>query len=71
MYMIQLEPDQEKVPIDSIMIVDDSFAEENETFFISLSYGPNRNFFNYQINPDNDLVTVLITDNDGKLCHIK
>ena len=67
MYTIQLKADQEKVSIDPIEIIDDFFAEENETFFISLSPGPNRTFFNYQIQSGRELVTVLITDNDGKI----
>ena len=70
LYMIQLEADQEKVSIDPIEIVDDFFPEENETFLISLSPGPDRTLFNYQIQSGRELITVLITDNDGKLCHI-
>ena len=70
MYMIQLRADQQEVSVDPIEIVDDFFAEETETFLISLSPGPDRNLFNYQIDPSKDLVTVFITDNDGKSCHI-
>ena len=70
MYIIKLEADQEKVSIDHIEIVDDFFPEENETFLISLSPGPDRTFYNYQIQSSRELITVLITDNDGELCHI-
>ena len=69
MYMIQLRTDQQEVSVDPIEIVDDFFAEENETFLISLSPGPDRNLFNYQIDNTKDLVTVIITDNDSKSCH--
>ena len=70
MYMIQLRADQQEVSVDPIEIVDDLFAEENETFHISLSAGSDRFLFNYQIDTSKDLVTVVITDNDGKSCHI-
>ena len=56
--------------VDPIEIVDDFFAEENETFLLSISRRSDAHLFNYQIDASRELVTVLITDNDGKSCHI-
>ena len=66
MYAIQFRTDQQTVSADPIAIVDDFFAEENETFVLSLSPGPDAALFNYQILSSRKLVTVLITDNDSK-----
>ena len=68
MYTIQIKADQQKVSIDPLKIVNDFFAEETETFFISLSPGPNKTDYSYKIKPSN--ITVFITDNDGKSHHI-
>ena len=65
-YEVQFSPDQQTMPAASIQIVNDLSAEENETFILSLTPGPDAALFNYRIPSSGRIATVLITDDDGK-----
>ena len=66
-YEIQLTPDQQTVPAAPFEIIDDMSVEENETFALSLTPGPDSAFFNYEIPSNVRIATVLIIDNDGQI----
>ena len=66
-YEVQLTPDQQNTSAAPIEIISDMSAEENETFVLSLTPGPDSTFFNYVILPSRSTATVLIIDDDSQL----
>ena len=66
-HTIQLMSDQQNVSVPPIEIINDEYAESNETFLLSLSMHTNTQSFNYHIQPTRTVATVVVTDNDGNL----
>ena len=66
-YEIQFTPEQQNMSALPIEIINDMSAEENETFVLSLTPGPDSALFNYEIQPSRSTTTVLIVDDDSQL----
>ena len=66
MYEIEFSQLQQTRVAHPIEIVNDLFAEQNESFILSLSPGPDAATLNYQIPSSGRIATVLITDEDRK-----
>ena len=66
-YEVQLTPYQQNTSAAPIEIISDMSAEENETFVLSLTPGPDSTFLNYVILPSRSTATVLIIDDDSQL----
>lgn len=72
MYEIEFSENQQTRVALPIEIINDLAAEQDESFILSLSPGPDAATLNYQIPSSGRIVTVLITDNDRKsLCSQK
>lgn len=68
-YEIEFTETQQTRVAQPIEIINDLLAEQNESFILSLSPGPDAASLNYQIPFSGRIVTVVITDDDRKSLH--
>ena len=65
-YAIQFSPDQQRLPVAPIQIVNDIFSEGNEAFFISLRPASDASDLNYDVLQSRRIATIIINDDDRK-----
>lgn len=65
-YEIQFSPDQQRLPVAPIEIINDRLSEGNEAFTLSLRPAPQADEFNYDVQPSRRVATVFINDDDRK-----